>query len=152
MRKKEKAVAEQSAVESIINSSLVCRLGMVDGNTAYVIPLNFGYRDNTLYFHTGHRGKKIDILRKNSRVCFECDTHHEVVTSENPCRWGMRYQSVVGFGKASLVDDPEFKKRALDIIMAHYGADDPGGYPAANLEKTLIIRVDIESMTGRQSL
>jgi nitroimidazol reductase NimA-like FMN-containing flavoprotein (pyridoxamine 5'-phosphate oxidase superfamily) len=124
---------------------------MAEGNTPYVIPLNFGYRDNTLYFHTGHRGKKIDILRKNTEVCFECDTRHEVTTSENPCKWGMKYQSVVGFGKASFVDDPQSKKRALDIIMEHYGGN-PAGYPDANLERTLIIRVDIEAMTGRQSL
>ena len=150
MRKKEKAVTEQSAIESIIDRSLVCRLGLADGETPYVIPLNFGYRDNALYFHTGHKGKKIEILKKNRTVCFEFDINHEVTTSENPCRWGMKYQSVVGFGKASFIDDPESKERALNIIMAHYGGN-PSEYPETNLGRTLIIRVDIESMTGRQS-
>lgn len=150
MRLKEKAVTEPSAIEAIIERSLVCRLGMSDNGTPYVIPLNFGYKDKTLYFHTGHKGKKIEILRKNKKVCFECDTHLELTTSENPCRWGMKYQSVVGFGTASLVDDPESKQRALNIIMAHYGGN-PAEYPETNLGRTLIIRVDIESMTGRQS-
>ena len=67
MRKKEKAVPEQSAIESIIHHSLVCRLGLTDGDTPYVIPLNFGYRENALYFHTGHKGKKIEILKKIKR-------------------------------------------------------------------------------------
>ncbi|MBW2209095.1 MAG: pyridoxamine 5'-phosphate oxidase family protein [Deltaproteobacteria bacterium] len=150
MRKKEKAVTEQSAIESIIHHSLVCRLGLTDGDIPYVIPLNFGYRENALYFHTGHKGKKIEILKENKKVCFEFDINHEVTTAENPCRWGMKYQSVVGYGKASFIDDLKSKERALNIIMAHYGGN-PSEYPETNLERTLIIRVDIESMTGRQS-
>ena len=62
----------------------------------------------------------------------------------------MKYQSVIGFGKASFIDDPKSKEQALNIIMAHYGGD-PSEYPQTNLERTLIIRVDIERMTGRQS-
>ena len=150
MRKKEKAVTEQSAIESIIEQSLVCRLGLIDGEYPYVVPLNFGYKDNTLYFHTGHKGKKVELLRKNRNVCFEFDSHHEVKTSDNPCKWGMRYRSVVGFGQASFVHDPESKKKALDIIMAHYGGS-ASRYPEINLDKTLIIRVAIQAMTGRRS-
>ena len=151
MRKKEKAVTEESAIESIIERSLVCRLGLTDGDIPYVIPLNFGYRENVLYFHTGHKGKKIEILKKNGKVCFEFDINHEIAAAENPCRWGMKYQSVVGFGKASFIDDSKSKERALNIIMAQYG-ETPSEYPQTNLERTLIIRVDIESMTGRQSV
>lgn len=150
MRKKEKAVTEQSAIESIIKQSLVCRLALTGGEYPYVVPLNFGYRDNVLYFHTGHKGKKVELLKKNRNVCFEFDTHHEVMVSDSPCGWGMSYRSVVGFGRASFVHDPESKKKALDIIMAHYGGS-ASGYPETNLEKTLIIKVAIETMTGRRS-
>ena len=30
------------------------------------------------------------------------------------------YRSVIGFGKAYLVEDPESKQEALDVIMQHY--------------------------------
>jgi len=150
MRKKEKAVTEQKAIASIIHDSLVCRLGLMDGEYPYVVPLNFGYQDNVLYFHTGQKGKKVELLKRNPNVCVEFDIDHHVKASDNPCKWGMKYRSVVGYGKASFMDDPESKKRALDIIMAHYGGS-ASGYPEVNLEKTLIVKVAIESMTGRRS-
>ena len=150
MRNKKKAVTERGAIESIIERSLVCRIGLTDGEYPYVVPLNFGYRDNTLYFHTGHKGKKVELLRKNRNVCFEFDCHHEVKPSDNPCKWAMKYRSVVGYGKASFVHDPESKKKALDIIRAHYGGN-ASGYPETNLKKALIIKVAIQAMTGRRS-
>ena len=72
------------------------------------------------------------------------------MSNETPCKWSMKYRSVIGVGKASLIDDPESKRKALDSIMQHY-AGKPSGDSAANMEKMLIIKVEIESMTGKSS-
>jgi nitroimidazol reductase NimA-like FMN-containing flavoprotein (pyridoxamine 5'-phosphate oxidase superfamily) len=150
MRRREKEITEKRAIESIIMKSSVCRLGLSEDDRPYIVPLCFGYKDNALYFHSGREGKKLEILKKNSTVCFELDTDHEIVSNESPCRWNMRYRSVIGVGKASLLDDPEHKRKALDIIMKHY-AGPPSDYAAAKMERMLIIKVEIESMTGKQS-
>ncbi|OQY42446.1 MAG: pyridoxamine 5'-phosphate oxidase, partial [Desulfobacteraceae bacterium 4572_87] len=42
---------ERKEIESTILAAKVCRLGFSDGNQPYIIPMSFGYRDNTLYFH-----------------------------------------------------------------------------------------------------
>ncbi len=106
MRRNEKEITDNSAIEAIINQSIVCRLGLSDGNMPYIVPLCFGYKDNTLYFHGALEGKKIDILRKNQNVCFEFDVDAEVVEKEKACSWGMKCQSMIGFGKADF--KPEF--------------------------------------------
>ena len=62
----------------------------------------------------------------------------------------MKYRSVIGFGKASFVDDLEEKKKGLDAIMEHY-AGRSFDYPEPALKETTIIKVEIESMTGKQS-
>ena len=46
--------------------------------------------------------------------------------------------------------NPESKHKALDIVMRHYGGQ-PSGYSAAAMDKMLIIKVEIESMTGKYS-
>jgi nitroimidazol reductase NimA-like FMN-containing flavoprotein (pyridoxamine 5'-phosphate oxidase superfamily) len=150
MRRKEKEITGKAMIDSIISKSSVCRLAMSENDRPYVVPLNFGYRDNALYFHSAREGKKVDILRKNSKVCFEFDTDHEIMRSENPCKWTMKYRSVIGKGKASLIHDPEAKRQAFDIIMRHY-SDKLSPYSQAELDNSLIIKVEIESMTGRQS-
>ena len=150
MRKKEREITDDSAIESIIKKSLVCRLALFDGTTPYIVPLSFGYQDNALYFHGPQKGKKIDIIKKNPKVCFEFDTDTEIIKEEDSCRWSMRYKSVIGFGKAVLLEDTEEKRKALTIIMGHY-SDGTFEFDDAILRKTLVIKVEIESMTGKQS-
>ena len=151
MRRKEKEIKDVKEMESIIQGSRVCRLAMCEKDSPYVVPLCFGYRNKTLYFHTAVEGMKMDILKKNNRVCFECDLDHEMVTSPNPCEWGMKYRSVIGFGRATFVEDRERKEKALDIILEHSGAKGPFSYSEKGFKKIMIIKLDIESMTGKKA-
>jgi len=150
MRRKENEITDRAIIESIILKSSVCRLALSEDDRPYIVPLCFGYKDNALYFHSAREGKKVDMLRKNSKVCFEIDTDHEIVSDESPCKWTMKYRSVIGKGKASLIHDPEAKRQAFDIIMHHY-SDKVSAYSEAGLNNSLIIKVEIENMTGKQS-
>lgn len=150
MRRKEKEITEASAIEAIIKKSLVCRLALSDDNSPYIVPLSFGYRDRVLYFHGPLKGKKIDIIRKNQNICFEFDINTEIVKAEDACHWSMKYQSVIGFGKAVLLEDLDEKRKALDIIMSQY-SDRTFQFNDVTLKKIVVIKVEIESMTGKQS-
>ena len=150
MRRKEKEIFEESAIETVINNALVCRIGMIDGNRPYVVPLCFGYQDNGIYAHSSLKGKKIDAIKKNQNVCFEFDINTEIVPADTACKWEMRFQSVIGFGKAVFLDDPDEKRKGLDIIMRHY-TNQKFHFPDDVLIKTGVIKIEIESMTGKQS-
>jgi hypothetical protein len=64
MRREDKAIVELAEIEQILHKALVCRLGLTDGIRPYVVPLSFGFKNNTLYFHSAPEGKKIEMLRK----------------------------------------------------------------------------------------
>ena len=149
MRRKEKEIKSKEEIESVIQKALVCRLGMADENGPYIVPLSFGYRDGFLFFHSAKEGKKLDILRKNNKVCFEIDTDYEIVESEKACNWGMKYKSVIGFGNAIFIEDMESKKRALDIIMHHYSGRS-FEFEEKEVNRVVIFKVEIESMTGKK--
>ncbi len=151
MRRKEKEIKDKAEIESIIRNSLVCRLGMADNGTPYIVPLCFGYKDNCLYFHSAREGRKIEMLKRNNAVCFEFDGNLEVEAGKAACDWGMQYRSVIGYGRASFVEDPEEQRMALDAIMAQY-ADGAFEYSEKALGKVLVIKVEIESMTGKKSV
>lgn len=114
------------------------------------MPVSFGYEDGTLYFHSSVKGKKFDILRKNNAVCVEFDVDREIARAESVCYWGFKYRSVIGFGHAFFVEDEEEKRRALDVVVAHYGGD-PQDYPEAMLRKTTVVRIEIQSATAKAS-
>ena len=150
MRRKDKAIVELAEIEEILRKALVCRLGLTDGNRPYIVPLSFGFINNNLYFHSAPEGKKIEMLRKNSKVCFEFDLDHQLVADEEACKWGMKYRSVIGFGKASIVEDIREKREGLNAILEHYSGR-TFDYPEAAVNGTLVIKVEIESMTGKKS-
>ena len=62
----------------------------------------------------------------------------------------MKYRSVIGFGKAKLIEDIEQKRRALNIIMQNY-YEGFFKYPEESIKNTVIIKLEIESMTGKKS-
>ena len=150
MRRKEKEITDIKEIEFIIQQSQVCRLALADEGLPYIVPLCFGYKNKMLYFHSAKEGQKIDILRRNHQVCFEFDIDARVRSGKTACAWGMGYKSVIGYGTASLVEDPEEKQKALDIIMRQY-SEGEFEYSAKNLAEMLVIKVVISAMTGKKS-
>lgn len=150
MRRKDKEIKSKKQIRAIIDKALVCRLAMLDGKKPYIVPLCFGLIGNTLYFHSTKSGKKLSVLKKNPHVCFEFETGVELVPSDVACGMGMKYKSVIGFGKASIVEDSVEKKKALGAIVRHY-SDAACQFPAAILEKTVVFKVEIIEMTAKKS-
>jgi hypothetical protein len=150
MRRKEREIKDQKEIERILKVCSVCRLAMVDEDRPYLVPMNFGYRDGALYLHSSREGKKIDLIRKNPHVCFEVDEIIRFRKAERACDWGVEYESVIGSGIAVFLADPEGKRRAFDTIMAQY-SDGAYDYPDSMLEGTLVIKIEIETMTGKKS-
>jgi len=150
MRRKDKEITDIKSIEEIINKATVCRLALTLDDTPYIVPVCFGYSAETIYFHSAKEGKKVDIIKKNNRVCFECDIDHELVESEKACNWGMKFKSVIGFGKASFVENIEEKQEALGIIMQNY-TDKTFLFPEETLNSTLVVKIDIEQIAGKTS-
>lgn len=150
MKRKDKEIAEKSGIEAVIDKSIVCRIGLSDDNIPYIVPLCFGYKDNTIYVHGSLKGRKIDILLKNQNVCFEFDINTEIIEGENACNWSMKYKSVIGFGKAIFLKEPDEKQKALNIIMNQY-LNKTFEFPEKAINGTTVIKIEIESMTGKQS-
>lgn len=167
MRRKDREITDRAEIESILNTATVCRIALADGGEPYIVPLCFGYNNGAVYLHTapeasknlggsspasataGSSGKKIAMIRKNPRCCFEVDICDKLIRSEKACSWGMRYRSVIGTGRAWILTDPAEKKAGLNCIMQHYG----GGtydFSERDLASVTVIRITIESMTGKK--
>lgn len=150
MRRKEKAIIGKEALEAVIRECRVCRLALNDGGYPYLVPLNFGYRDGTLYFHGAMAGKKLDLIEADNRAAFELDTRLEVVDAEEACDWTMTFQSIVGRGRISMIESPQEKEAALAIIMAQY-SERAFTFPEKQVRGTAVYRLNIEEMTGKEA-
>ena len=150
MRRKDREIADEAAIRAVMEEAKVCRIGLSDDGMPYVVPMNFGLGENCLYLHCATEGRKLDILRKNDRVCFEMDLLREIKQGPESCGCGARYESVIGVGRAVIVEAPAEKRAALDRIMEHYGVQGAFIYQDDILEKTTVIRIAIESLTAKR--
>lgn len=155
MRRKDRQINEISDLEQIISRADVCRVAFADNNIPYIVTMNFGYSGaghGCFYFHCANEGRKLDMIRKNSFVCFELDTDHELYKGQDGCDWGMKFSSVVGYGEMSILSDQDSRIAALDCIMSHYSEGKLFGYDKKVLENTTLLRLDIREMTGKRKL
>ncbi|MDD2603233.1 MAG: pyridoxamine 5'-phosphate oxidase family protein [Desulfobacterales bacterium] len=150
MRRHDKQMANKLDIETAIREASVCYLGLCDGEVPYVVPLSFGYEPGRIFFHSAGQGRKLDVIRRNPRVSFAFAVDVAPVPGDVSCAWTMRYRSVVGEGHAVIVTEAKEKTHALDLIMAQYGGG-AGGYDPRRLSAITVVRVDIETMTGKHS-
>jgi uncharacterized protein len=151
MRRKDKEITDQKLLEEILSTSILCRIAMVDNGIPYIVPLNYGYFNNALFIHSASTGKKIEILKNNNRVCFEIENSVEIIKHNEACHWGTKYRSLIGYGTVDIIENFELKKTGLDIIMKQHGNTDINIYNENNINAIVILKLNIESISGKQS-
>ena len=154
MTRREREVSELSEIRGILDRSKVVHLGLVDGDEPYVVPMNYGYtmaEDGTLqlYLHGATQGKKIDLMRANPKVFFEMECDIEPFAGDVACRYGMAYSSLMGRGRAVILEDPAEKMAAMTQLM-----DTQTGkqfeFNEALVRVVSVIRIDVMEYTAKR--
>ena len=121
MTKRERQITDEKQILRILDTARILHLGLAVDNEPYVVPMNYGYTIEdgklVLYLHSAVRGKKLDMIRANSRVFFEMDCDLVPFEGKVPCQYGLAYSSLMGLGTARIVEDVEEKKKAMAILM-----------------------------------
>lgn len=151
MRKAKLEIKDQYILEEILSGAVICRMAMMDGDRPYLLPFNYGYLERCIYIHSAPEGKKIDLLRLNPEVCFEVEDPVEITKGEKACNWSTRYRSVVGYGTVEILSDKSSKQQGLEVIMAQHGAPELIEFNQKNLDRMVILKLSITSLSGKQS-
>ncbi|MBR4473698.1 MAG: pyridoxamine 5'-phosphate oxidase family protein [Oscillospiraceae bacterium] len=124
MRRKDREITDQNRIREILDSAKILHLGIHDDPCPYVVPLHYGYGfvdgQPVFYMHSAKEGHKLDLIRQNPHVCVQIDCGMELISGgDNACRYGASYASVIGRGRAEILDDPKSKAAALTVLMRH---------------------------------
>lgn len=152
MRRHDKEINSRAEIDAVIQGADVCRLALARDNEPYLVPVSFGYDGERVYFHTAPKGRKIDFIESNSRVCFEFEANVALVKNpEDACAWTFSFQSVIGYGTVTELVAPEDKNHGLNQIMRRYSGRE-WDIPAHRTATTRVWRIDIDEVTGKQSV
>ncbi len=121
LTRREREVTDINEIKEILDKAMVVHIGMIDGDEPYVVPMNYGYtlenNELCLYLHGATVGRKIDIMKENPKVFFELECDVTPFEGAYACQYGTAYASVMGMGKAEILENTEDKKSGLSIIM-----------------------------------
>ena len=123
MRRADREITDPVRIAEILKKAKILHLGLNDDGFPYVVPLHYGFDYDgrnglTFYMHCAKEGHKLDLIRRDPRVCVELECDAELISGgEEACRYGSAYASIIGRGHAEIVGDGEEKVRALKSLM-----------------------------------
>lgn len=157
MRRSDRAQSREFALELMDR----CTYGVVSistgENTPYCLPLSLVRVDNRLYFHCAKAGRKLDLLRRNPRVCvtFVGASEPAYVAEKNMYTDYFQSAMVTGIAVEVLEEDEKLEAlRALCTKMTPEGmtGDNFERAMAGSLAATGVWRIDMEEITAKAKL
>ena len=155
MRRKDREVTDITENEKILLQCKTCHVAMVEDGMPYVVPLSYGYRIFNgnlleLYFHSALEGKKLNILRKNNRVCFEITYEGQPKHADTPCKFGLYFASIIGYGDTVFIDDTDKKCEILSIMFKHQTGTDVT-FTAEQCENVCVFKIISSDYSGKRN-
>ena len=119
MRRQDREIKDFQRMTDIAASCDCCRLGLMDSQGAYILPMNFGYEEKDgvlmLYFHGACEGKKIGLIREQGVASFEMDASHQLIKGDSPCAFSYAYQSIMAVSYTHL---EVYKRQSVRVRSA----------------------------------
>src|SRR5436853_5863812 len=110
---------ELETVCQILDAGFLAHVGFnVDGQP-FVIPTLYGRDGEALYLHGSAASRMLRELDSGISACVNVTLVDGLVLARSAFHHSMNYRSVVAFGTARKIDDPEQKMEALRVISEH---------------------------------
>jgi len=136
-------------IEEVIKHQVVGRLGCHADGMTYIVPVSYAYDGDYIYVRT-FEGLKVDMMRKNPKVCFQIDALY------NMGNW----QSVIAWGECQELKEAAERKDALQKLLdralpfissetTHLTPHWP--FPSLDIDtiEGIVFRIKLTAKTGR---
>lgn len=150
MRRFRQLLAMEETKKILLNGTNgVLSLVDTDGEP-YGVPLSYAYDgENSIYFHSAVKGYKLDCIDGDSRCSF-CVIGQDIIVADEFTSY---FRSVIIKGNINVVSQPEEIMKGLLLLCEKYSPGiDYDSEIAGCLSRVLVLRLDIESITGKEAI
>lgn len=102
-------------IEELIGQQIVGRIGCHADGITYVVPVSYAYDGTFVYGHT-FEGMKINLMRKNPKLCFQVDNTKNLANWKSVICWG-EFEELTDEAECSQALE-KLNSRALPIISS----------------------------------
>ena len=154
MRRADREVTNPEQIAAIVAACDIVEVAYADAEGLTIVPLNFGYAEENgkrvFYFHSAKSGRKLDLIAGTPSVGFELDVNYALVEGEEACRHTARFQSVIGTGRVSFVEETAQKEAALQALMLHNTGKDGWTFSGAMLDSVRVFKLEVETLSCKE--
>lgn len=151
MRRDDREIKDSGMIEAFIKKEQIIRIAFYDDGDIYIVPVNYGFiNDNgrySFYFHGAKAGRKYELAKASPKIGFEIDGNYKLLEADIACNFSAKFQSVIGTGKLSLVDEKDEKITGLACLMKHTTDRVDWCYNDAMLDVIAVFRLDVDKMS-----
>lgn len=112
-----RAVFDRETVYAVLDAGIMCHVGYVIDGQPYVTPTAYWREGDRLYWHGSSASKMLRALEKDIPVCVTVALLDGFVFARSGFHSSINYRSVMAFGQAETVRDPERKLAALEAFV-----------------------------------
>ena len=116
----------------------------------------FDEEEHQIVFHSNMAGRIRSNIERNPRVCFEASEFGKLLPSNIALEFSLQYRSVIVFGTARILTDPDEMRRALyGLIHKYFPAMRAGQefreITDKELKRTSVYAIRIEEWSGKEN-
>ena len=151
MRRKRQQLTDEESI-GILQKATAGTLALLgDNDYPYAVPISYVYHEGKLYFHSALAGHKVDAIRKFDKASF-CVIEQDDV---QPKKYTTFFRSVIAFGRIQIIEDETEKLAMARMLGNRYNPNDDDSLKKeieSGLSRMLMIRFDIEHLTGKEAI
>jgi len=118
-RRRDRGSQDWGVINQILDAGFIAHVGFCVNRQPFVIPTVYGRNKRTLYLHGSVASRMLRELDTEIEACVSVTLVDGLVLSRSAFDHSMNYRSVVAFGKARAITDPEQKVDSLRILSNH---------------------------------
>ncbi|NUW36482.1 pyridoxamine 5'-phosphate oxidase family protein [Nonomuraea sp. SMC257] len=145
-RMKERGSDNRDDLYEVLDTGLICYLGVVVDGAPMVLPTGYGRDGDTLYLH-GSTGARSLRAAQEADVCVTVTHVDGIVLARSAIHHSVNYRSAVIYGRARLVTDEEERLTGLRVLTEQLA---PGQWDYARrpnrkeLAKTAVLALPLD--------
>jgi nitroimidazol reductase NimA-like FMN-containing flavoprotein (pyridoxamine 5'-phosphate oxidase superfamily) len=145
-------------IRTFLHTTRVGHIASARDGQPFLNPSTFWFdeENHQIIFHSNVAGRVRSNIEDHPRVCFEASELGKMLPSNVALEFSLQYRSVVVFGSARLVTDPEEARRLLySLIRKYFPLLSPGRefrqITDKELRATSVYAIQIEAWSGKEN-
>jgi hypothetical protein len=143
---------DRETINRILDEGFICHVGFVIDGQPFVIPTGYARAGDKVFIHGSQASRMLRALKAGAGVCVTVTLIDGLVLARSAFHHSMNYRSVVIFGNARLIDDPDEKLSALYALSEHMLVgrwQDARAPSKSELEQTTVLELQIDEASAK---